>query len=165
MVGMRKSVTITSNKAESILRLASSRLLTVSTLYPCLRKSISSTWQRERSSSQTRMLATRASYLHSGTRVGACLGRIAGGDRNFLLGLRESLLQIDDEVSTRAWLRLHRYLGVMCLQDLIHDRQTQSGATAEAGMEGLENLLHLRLRNAGAGVGEADLPVVPLLLQ
>src|SRR5215472_2520316 len=55
------SVTITSNSALSILRLAPSPPLTVSTLWPSRRRAMSRSSQMERSSSQTRILPTRAS--------------------------------------------------------------------------------------------------------
>src|SRR5512146_1702008 len=54
--GILMSVTMTSNSAVSILRLASSPETTVSTLCPSLRRAMSSTSQIERSSSHTRML-------------------------------------------------------------------------------------------------------------
>src|SRR5207244_11257035 len=82
--GILISVTITSKMALSSFFFASSPELTVSTLCPSRRKAISSIWQIERSSSQTRMLPM-GSASYGGTLVcGCCQGRVVdaawGGD-------------------------------------------------------------------------------------
>src|SRR5438034_10254275 len=72
--GILISVTITSKIALSSFFFASSPELTVSTLCPSRRKAISSIWQIERSSSQTRRLPI-GSASYSGTLACGCCQR------------------------------------------------------------------------------------------
>src|SRR5437867_12241968 len=82
--GILISVTITSKMALSSFFFASSPELTVSPLCPSRRKEISSIWQIERSSSQTRMLPMGSASYGGCLFCGCCQGRVIvatwGGD-------------------------------------------------------------------------------------
>src|ERR1039458_2680957 len=152
--GILMSVTITSNRALSILRLAASPPVTVSTLWPSRRRAMSSSSQMERSSSQTRMLPTVCSSRggqrdSGGFRRG---GSSAGG------GLLQSP-QPQHEAGALADFGTRPHLALMGLDDLVHDGEAESGSVRKAGLEGLEDLIGLLRIDAGAGIGEAHFPV------
>src|SRR4051812_26786664 len=98
----------------------------------------------ERSSSQTRMLATRASCcrLH-GFNVDVRTAHAAG-----------SLGELNGKFCTRARFRVHADLCVMRLQYLVNDGQAKSGAHSESWLEGLKYLFQSSLLDAGAGICE-----------
>src|ERR1035437_6446340 len=152
--GILMSVTITSNRALSILRLASSPPVTVSTLWPSRRRAMSSSSQMEHSSSQTRMLPTvcssrRGQRGSGGFRRG---GSSAGG------GLLQSP-QPQHEAGALADFGTRPHLALMGLDDLVHDGEAESGSVRKAGLKGLEDLIGLLRIDAGAGIGEAHFPV------
>src|SRR5208283_5814247 len=139
------SVTITSKSALSILRLADSPPVTVSTLWPSRRRAMSSSSQIERSSSQTRMLPTGFSprgrqrssrSLHrSGCRCG---GRSGNG------ALRMRILifhapQTKHEAGALAGFRTRPHLAFVRLDDLVHDGQAETGSTFKVRLEGFED--------------------------
>src|SRR5271165_1739515 len=161
--GILMSVTITSKSALSILRLAASPPVTVSTLWPSRRRAISSSSQMERSSSQTRMLPTRSSCCCDGPGCALGCGPVwgRGGSRGCRHGGNGFFHppQTQHERSAFADFRTGPDLAVVRLHNLVHDGQTESGATFKVGLEGLEDLLRLLRIDAGAGIGEAHLPI------
>src|SRR6202790_4651232 len=153
------SVTITSNSALSILRLAASPPVTVSTLWPSRRRAMSSSSQIERSSSQTRMLPTRSS-CGCQRRSGGC--RCGGGSASGAL-----LHAPQPHYKTRALAdcRTRPHLALMRLDDLVHDGQAKPGSTLKVRLEGFEDFFRLLRVYARTGVGEAHLPVQAALGQ
>src|SRR5208282_3163264 len=167
--GILMSVTITSNRALSILCLAASPPVTVSTLWPSRRRAMSSSSQMERSSSQTRILPTRAtSYSHC--RRGQCSSdrfRCGGGRCGGSSGRGGLLLcavifhapQAHHEAGALADFRTRPDFALMRLHDLVHDGEAQSGSVLKARLEGLEDFFRLLRTDAGTGIGKAHLPV------
>src|ERR1035441_4222600 len=158
--GILMSVTITSNRALSILRLAASPPVTVSTLWPSGLRAMSSSSQMERSSSQTRMLPTACSSRRS-QRVLGRVGRGGGCGRGSRL-LRAAAIhapQPQHKAGALADFGTRPHLALMGLDDLVHDGEAESGSVRKAGLEGLEDFLRLLRIDAGAGIGEAHFPV------
>src|ERR1700756_1800944 len=162
MLGILISVMMTSYSAPSILFLAFCPAWTVSTRCPSRRREISSISQMERSSSQTRMLATRTSSRRCSRRLGdrqhvrfiAC--SVAGSHGVFRVQAAES----QDKCRALARLRSGPYFPVVSLYDLVNDRQPQPGASFKVGLEGFEDFFDLLRRHAHSGVHERDLPVI-----
>src|SRR5271157_3395640 len=152
-LGILMSVTITSNRALSILRLAASPPVTVSTLWPSRRRAMSSNSQIERSSSTTKMLPTRCS---SRGQRGSDGFRCGGG---FARGSLLQTAQTDHEAGALTDFGTRPHLALMRLDDLVHDGKAQSGAAFEVRLEGLEDFFRLLRLDAGAGIGKAHLPV------
>src|SRR2546422_955912 len=155
--GILISVTITSKMALSSFFFASSPELTVSTLCPSRRKAISSIWQIERSSSQTRMLPMD-SFSYGGTLVcGCCQGRVIdaawGGD------FRAHATQPKNKHATLPHLGSGPNFAFVRLHNLIHDGQAQPGATFKVRLERLKYLFHSLRGHAGASVGKINLPI------
>src|ERR1700730_5548623 len=153
--GILISVTMTSNSALSILRLAASPPVTVSTLWPSRRRAMSSSSQIERSSSQTRMLPTCSSCgcqrSSGGCRCGGG-GGSAGG----------ALLQAPHphhEPRALADCRARPHLALMRLDDLVYDGQAKPGSTLKVRLEGLEDFFRLLRVYSRTGVSEAHLPI------
>src|SRR5580658_2115197 len=162
--GILMSVTITSNSALSILRLASSPPVTVSTLWPSRRRAISSSSQIERSSSQTRMLPTRTSCCSRSRsrqhRSSGCGGSCASGTRRrHMIILIFHASQTHHEAGSGAGFRARPHFALMCLHDLVHDGQAEAGSAFKVRLEGLEYLLRLLRIDAWTGIGKAHLPV------
>src|SRR5450755_1501278 len=140
--GILMSVTITSNSALSILRLAASPPVTVSTLWPSRRRAISRSSQIERSSSQTRMLPTGSSCCSCQR---GCSGFCRGGGfawRGGIPLLHFHFLQAPQaqhEAGTLADLGSRPYLALMRLDDLINNSQAEAGSTFKVRLEGLED--------------------------
>src|ERR1700720_346335 len=154
--GILMSVTITSNSALSILRLANSPPVTVSTLWPSRRRAMSSSSQIERSSSQTRMLPTRSS-CGCQRRSGGC--RCGGGGGGSASGALLHAPQPHHETRALADCRARPHPALMRLDDLVHDGQAKPGSTLKVRLEGFEDFFRLLRVYAGTGVGEAHLPV------
>src|SRR5579872_3499544 len=122
---------------------------------PSRRREMSSISQMERSSSQTRMLATgpsRGADQHASLFDGVVVGNG--------LGVIEAM-QSQDEGGSLPGLGTRPNLSTMSLYDLVDDGQPQPGATFELGLERLEDFFDLLRAHAGPGVGKADLPIVP----
>src|ERR1019366_978647 len=154
--GILISVTITSNSALSILRLANSPPVTVSTLWPSRRRAMSSSSQIERSSSTTRMLPTRTSSRSRGCE------RSSGGFRCGGSSASGALLQSPQphhEAGALANFRTRPHLALMRLDDLVHNGQAEPGSTFKVRLERLEDFFRLLRIEAGTGVGKAHLPV------
>src|SRR5271165_159325 len=158
--GILISVTITSKSALSILCLAPSPDVTVSTLWPSRRRAMSSSSQIERSSSTTRMLPTRTSCCcgccrrsFSGCRCG---GRFPGGT---LLPLVLPAPQPHHKAGALAGFGTRPHLALMRLDNLIHDGQAKAGSAFEVRLEGLEDFFRLLRVEAGAGIGKTHFPV------
>src|SRR6266481_722605 len=170
MLGILMSVMMTSYNAPSILRLAASPELTVTTMSPSRRSAMSSISQMERSSSQTRILAMRSPSCRSRAgnfRFPSCQGK------HFLSCARRGRRPSSD---TQAPEPQHKggalsqagarpNLAFVRLHDLVHNRQTQTGSTIKSGLEGLENFLRLLRAHAVSGVGKINLPVVSARLE
>src|ERR1700690_297152 len=180
------SVTITSKSALSILCLAASPEVTVSTLSPSRRRAISRSSQMERSSSQTRMLPTRGSSccrcccFHSSSRGSRCrdrefeffrgrCGRSSDGDAVRAVTLmRVHMLdtpQPDYKAGSLAELRARPHLALMRLHDLVDDGEAESGSALENRLERVKDFFRLLPIDTCAGVGEAHFPVAAALGQ
>src|SRR5216684_5081624 len=164
--GILMSVTITSNSALSILRLANSPPVTVSTLWPSRRRAMSSSSQIERSSSQTRMLPTGSSPCGCQRSSGRCRcgGSCASGA---LVAVMRMLHAPQPHHETRALAncRTRPHLALMRLDNLVHDGQTQPGSAFKVRLEGLEDFFRLLRVYPRTGVGKAHLPVQAALGQ
>src|ERR1035438_1533964 len=154
------SVTITSNRALSILRFARSPLVTVSTLWPSRRRAISSSSQIERSSSQTRMLPTRSTSRGRPRSIGQFRSRrraIGILRLGFLCPLHAP--QAQHKIGALANFRPGPYLPLVGLHDLVHNGQAKPGTTFEIRLKGFEDLFGLLRLDARPGVGKIHLPV------
>src|SRR5215467_5748629 len=165
MFGILMSVMMTSYRAPSILFLAVCPACTVSTRCPSRRKEMSSISQMERSSSQTRMLATRASSRRQRYRLRGMLIRGVLGLRGdgFLKGrgaVGIELAQSQNKCRSLPRLGSRPDLAFMRLHDLINNGQPKPGAALKIRLEGLENLLDLLRCHSGSGIREGDLPVL-----
>src|SRR5437899_7655657 len=143
--GILISVTITSKMALSSFFFASSPELTVSTLYPSRRKAISSIWQIERSSSQTRILPI-GSASYSGTLAcGCCQRRVIdaawGGD---FQGTHAT--QKENKQATLPHLGSGPNFAFVRLHNLIHDGQAQPGAAFKIRLDALKTVFPNLLR-------------------
>src|SRR5882762_10656463 len=156
--GILMSVTITSNRALSILRLANSPPVTVSTLWPSRRRAMSSSSQIERSSSQTRMLPTRSSCGCQRS-SGGCGGGGGGSASGALVMRKLHAPQPHYEARALADCRTRPHLALMRLDDLVHDGQTEAGSAFKVRLEGFEDFFRLLRVDARTGVGKAHLPV------
>src|SRR5450759_5315069 len=160
--GILMSVTITSNSALSILRLAASPPVTVSTLWPSRRRAMSSSSQIERSSSTTRMLPTRTSSRSRGCQRSfggfGCGGSSAGGALHMVMRILHAP-QPHHEAGAFADFRTRPHLALMRLDNLVHDGQAQPGSAFKVRLEGLEDFFRLLRVDAGTGVGRAHIPV------
>src|SRR6267143_1898018 len=164
--GILMSVTITSNSALSILRLAASPPVTVSTLWPSRRRAMSSNSQIERSSSQTRMLPTRSSCGCQRSSGGCRCGGGGGCSTSGALVMR-MLHAPQPHYETRALAdcRTRPHLALMRLDDLVHDCEAEAGSAFKVRLEGLEDFFRLLRIYARTGVGKAHLPVQAALGQ
>src|SRR5260221_2950696 len=162
------SVTITSKSALSILRLASSPPVTVSTLWPSRRRAMSSSSQIERSSSQTRILPTRSSPGSHRRQRSSCECRCGGSCANGALlmsiwigiGIRRfHAPQPHYEARALAQFRTRPHLALVRLDNLVHDGQAEAGSAFEVRLEGFEDFFRLLRVDAGAGIGKSHLPV------
>src|SRR5260370_29275019 len=154
--GILMSVTITSNSALSILRLANSPPVTVSTLWPSRRRAISSSSQIERSSSQTRMLPTRSSCGCQRS-SGGC--RCGGGGGCSASGALLHAPQPHHDTRAPADSRPRPHLALMRLDDLVHDGHAKPGSTLKVRLAGFEDFFRLLRVYARTGVSETHLPV------
>src|SRR5580704_17771413 len=164
--GILISVTITSNKALSILRLASSPPVTVSTLCPSRRRAMSSSSQIERSSSQTRMLPTLATSCRQRRPAQLRPARFPAGSRlpSLFGGLRSRLRllhapQPEHKARALAHLRPCPHFPFMRLHDLVDDRQPQTRAAFKIRLERLKDFFRLLRLNAGPGIRKIHFPV------
>src|SRR6266567_9400578 len=165
--GILMSVMMTSYSAPSILFFAVCPACTVSTRCPSRRREMSSISQMERSSSQTRILATQASSGSGRSRRRLRRDQFPGlvchdGSvvirRDGPLGIEAAQPQHKCGALPRIGSRPN--LAFMRLHNLVDDRQPKPGAAFEVGLEGLEDLLDLLRRHARSGVDERNLPVV-----
>src|ERR1700686_134832 len=157
--GILMSVTITSNSALSILRLAASPPVTVSTLWPSRRRAMSSSSQIERSSSQTRMLPTRSSCGCQRSSGGCrCRGSSASGALVVVMHILHAP-QPHHEAGAFADFRARPHLALMRLDNLVHDGQAEAGSTFKVRLERLEDFFRLLRVDAGTGIGKGHLPV------
>src|SRR5580693_3129795 len=124
----------------------------------------------ERSSSQTRMLATQPPFCPGGcelrrrsggqARCGEGFRRASGGGPFCVEPFCVQSPQPKNESGAMSWLGTGPDFAFMRLHDLVDDCQAEAGATFETRLEGLENLFGLLRGHSGSGVGEADLPIV-----
>src|SRR5215472_11544469 len=63
------------------------------------------------------------------------------------------------EHASLPWLGPRPNLALMSLNDLIHDRQTETGASFKLRLKGLEDLFNHLGTHPGTSVSKADLPV------
>src|ERR1039458_7705571 len=127
---------------------------------------MSSISQMERSSSQTRMLATQPPFCRSRCewrrrsrlqhRCSEVFSRGSTGSRSFCV----EPPQPQNESGSLPLLRPCPDLAFVRLYDLVDHRQTKARAAFEVRLEGLENLLRLLRGHAGSGIRETNLPVV-----
>src|ERR1700734_3113943 len=126
---------------------------------------MSSISQMERSSSQTRMLATQPPFCR-----GRCKwrGRRRGQGRWGKLLSRQSTdglpfgvepAQPQDEIGPLPWLRPRPYFAFVRLHDLVDHCEAEAGAAFKVRLEGLEKFLSLLRGHACSGIRETDLPV------
>src|SRR5579859_6031520 len=168
--GILMSVTTTSYRAPSSFLFAASPEVAVSTLCPSRRRAISSISQMERSSSQTRMLPMRSSCRGRGKRA----RRVKQGRVGLLCCVclcstpplaRGEAAQAKHENAALPEFRPCPDLAFVGLDNLIDNRQAQTGAAFELRLERLEHLLNQLLAHAGTGISEIDLPVFPAGLE
>src|ERR1700722_13642966 len=114
---------------------------------------MSSVSQMERSSSQTKMLATATPS--GGGQHASLIGRVSGGDRQ--AGVEA--VQSQHERGSLPRLRPCPDLASMRLHNLVNNGQPQPGAALEVRLKGLKDFFDLLRAHARSGVGEADLPV------
>src|ERR1700680_2185504 len=114
---------------------------------------MSSISQMERSSSQTRILATRTS--HCGSQHASLMGSGVGG--NGQAGLKA--VQSQNERSSLPRLGSRPNLAAMRLHNLIDNGQPEPGAALEIRLKGLEDFFNLLRAHPRSGVRESDLPV------
>src|SRR5690242_14398892 len=117
---------------------------------------MSSISQMDRSSSQTRMLATRTS---SGSQSYGLRGMLTGGalslsrdgflDRGSTIGIEPP--QPQNKCRSPPRLGSRPDLAFMRLHDLINDGQPKPGAALKVRLEGLENFLDLLRGHSGSG--------------
>src|SRR5581483_1548955 len=123
---------------------------------------MSSISQIERSSSQTRMLATCTP-----SRRCSCQRQFEGSIPDFgifpliwcrLVGIEP--METQDERGSLPRFGSSPNLALMRLDDLIHDGQPEAGAPLEIGLERFKDLFNLLGGHAGTGVDERYLPLV-----
>src|ERR1039458_4594137 len=153
--GILMSVTITSKRALSILRLAASPPVTVSTLWPSRRRAISSISQVERPPAQRRISPPRPPPRSRRQR--RCRGFRRGGSS--ASGAPLQTAQSHHEAGALANFRTRPHLALVRLHDLVHDRQAQPGSAFKVRLEGLEDFFRLLRVDAWTSVGKAHLPV------
>src|SRR5215472_6995276 len=68
--------------------------------------------------------------------------------------------QLQDELCAAARRRRHPDLGSMGLDNLVDNRQSQSGSPFKMRLEGLKNLLHKFGRHTWAGIPDSDTPEI-----
>src|SRR5215469_391502 len=119
---------------------------------------MSSISQMERSSSQTRMLATRtASRCDSKWLLSMLITCSFDGGTSF--GLQPPQSQY--ECCSLPGLRPSPDLAFMRLHDLVNNGKPKSGTALKVRLKGLENFLNLLRCHPGSGIREGDLPVLP----
>src|SRR3984957_10959382 len=165
ILGILMSVTITSYRAPSILFFAACPDCTVSTRWPSRRRAISSISQMERSSSQTRMLATHPSSRCDCSLMSEHGGRSLKGSMRGRRPRQNSFLRIQtpqpqDESRALPRFRARPDLAFVGLHNLINNGQPQASAAFKIRLEGLEDFFRLLRTHSRTGVGESHLPVV-----
>src|ERR1035437_4969294 len=124
---------------------------------------MSSISQMERSSSQTRMLATQTSCGCG--RSGPRRDRPPSLIRDTLIGgggpFSIETAQPQDERGSLPWLGARPNLAFMRLHNLVNDSQPEPSASLEVRLEGLEDFFDLLRTHARTGVSESNLPGVP----
>src|SRR5580698_555836 len=119
---------------------------------------MSSISQMERSSSQTRMLATRPP---SGCGQRGLEGRGAARGRCHRRGaLGVEAAKPQNKRRSLPFLGPRPYLAFVSLHDLVDDGEAKAGAALKVRLERLEDFFHLLRAHSGTGIGESDLPVV-----
>src|SRR5271157_2825578 len=118
---------------------------------------MSSISQMERSSSQTRMLATKPPFRCSRRELrgwsrrqpspSECFIHRSAGSRSF--GVEPA--QSENESGSLPRLRPRPHLAFVRLHDLVDHRETKAGAAFKVRLEGLENLFRLLRGHAGSG--------------
>src|SRR5579883_2871086 len=141
--GMRISQISKSYRAESSLRMAASPEFVVSTLCPSLRNMISSISQIERTSSQTRMLATNTSgYYHRGI-ISTLYRRLRARDGKFRSATRRRC-DVDG--------------CLVSLHNLVNDGQTKPCTAFKTRLEWLKNLVSVLCGNSRTMIAERNKP-------
>src|ERR1700722_15713515 len=139
--GMQMSDTTMSKICDESSRLAASPLVATSTLWPSLRKVISNNSQIDRTSSTIskwaidRLIPSHWMCCFPLREWGRGLRRASAAAR-----LVRSARKLDGEFRPLSRLGLDKNAPLMRLQNLIHDRQTQTRAAPEGGLERLEDL-------------------------
>src|ERR1700678_1224066 len=146
--GMQISEITMSKTCAARRRLAAWPLETTSTLWPSLRKLISSSSEMEGSSSTTSKWAM-ARYPFPTTRRRSSCSR---GSCSLGARARDGTRNFDDEVGAGPLLTFDANASAVRLQNLIHDGQAEACAPGESGLEGFEDARGLRRVNADAGV-------------
>src|SRR5258708_323798 len=127
---------------------------------------MSSISQMERSSSQTRMLATRPPFrptrckFHGGQGVQLRFGRIFGLKCRKPPSFGIEPPQPQHESGSLPRLGPCPNFAFMRLYDLVDDRQSETGAPFKVRLEGFEYLLRLLRSHSGSCIRKAHLPVV-----
>ena len=126
---------------EASRRLAASPLVATSTLWPSLRKLISSSSQMERSSSTISRWAIALCLPHERTSSGFVGHQLRSGAAAAPGCARDRAARrkFDDEFGAVPLLGLDANLAAVRLQNLIDDGQTQPGAALKSGLKRLEN--------------------------
>src|SRR6185437_5055010 len=151
--GILMSVTMTSYRADSIFFTASSPELAVSTLCPSLRRAISRSSRMERSSSHTKTLAMHS--LRRSYRGEYSLFRDAHRSRSCV-----RLWDFNYDLRPFSGSGHRVYASVVGLNNLVDQRQPQSGAALETRLKGLKDFFGLLRTNADAAVFERENPIV-----
>src|SRR3984957_3867446 len=120
---------------------------------PSRRREMSSISQMERSSSQTRILATASPP--GCAQCAGVVGRVSGGDRQ--AGIEA--VQSQNEGSSLRRSGPCPNLAAVRLHNLIDNRQPEAGAALEVRLKGLKDFLDLLRAHARSRVGESDLPI------
>src|ERR1700694_3112201 len=124
---------------------------------------MSSISQMERSSSQTRILATSPPECGNGRRFRGQTGlRLAPSDVAQALGERSLRLQapqFQNESSSMTLPRSCPHLAFMRLHNLVHNGEAQPGTALEVRLEWREDLFCLLRAHTGSAIGETKLPV------
>src|SRR5260370_28497740 len=124
---------------------------------------MSSISQMERSSSQTRILATSPPGCRNGRRFREQIGlRLAPRDLAQPEGERCLCLQapqFQNESSSLTLPRSRPHLAFMRLHNLVHDGEAQPGTAFKVRLEWLEDLFYLLRAHTGSVIGKTKLPV------
>src|ERR1700733_8769294 len=130
---MQMSETTMSKMRVASRRFAASPLVAISTLWPSLRKLISSSSQMDRSSSTIKRWAISVLYL-SDQRPGGARG-VWHQARYLPSGRADRSRNFDDELGAKTWFGLDANVAFVSLEDLVHDGETESRAAYKSRLK------------------------------